>query len=464
MHSLPGAVTAPPQPPASTNVPEAECVFVSFDGGVRAVGKLQQPDRYRYWDRNTLQMPRISRGAGLSYAAASFVEGGLSVSHASFDRVTGFDSVSKIVEVESGITLFALHAFLSSHGLYLPVQPGHGRITIGGCIAADVHGKNHARDGTFMNQVESLTLFHPSHGILELSREREPDLFRLTCGGYGLTGHIVRAQLRAIPIPSGSLHMKATPFFDAMAGLEQLRHAACQADFAYSWHDMAGAGKSFGSGYVFQAHFAPDGHEASSQSSDAEPPQLYAAGRAAWPVALLNSFSVRALNVVYRRQQRHALAGRTLALQDALFPTHKVQLYFKLFGVRGFHEYQVILPLEAMRDYLDTIRTSIRQRRLTITLASAKAFDGPRELLRFTGEGVCLALNFPRGEMAREFMPFLDERMIALGGVPNIIKDSRLPRAVVDACYPGADEFRAALCAFDPKRMFRSELSERLGL
>lgn len=463
MHRLPNVVITPP-PPAGTNAPQANSTFISFDGGVQGKGMLQQPDRYRYWDRVTTRLPCIPRGAGLSYAAASFLDGGLSISHASFDRVTGFDAASNIVEVEAGITLFALYRFLFTHGLYLSVQPGHGRITVGGCIAADVHGKNHARDGTFMKQVESLTLFHPSYGMLELSRELEPELFRLTCGGYGLTGHIIRARLRAMPIPSPAVELKAAAFSDAVEGLEQLGHAAREADFAYTWHDMAGAGKSFGSGYVFQARFVPDGHEVSSQTSDPEPPRLSADGRAVWPVALLNSLSVRTLNVLYRRQQRPALAGKTLALQDALFPIHKAQLYFKLFGVRGFHEYQAILPPEAMHDYLDAIRSRIGQRRLAITLASAKAFDGARDLLRFTGKGVCLALNFPRGETAQEFMPFLDERVIALGGVPNIIKDSRLPRAVVDACYPEAGEFRAALRAFDPKRMFRSELSDRLGL
>jgi len=464
MNSLSNVDITDPPPAVRGNTPQAECAFVSFDGGVRANGMLQQPDRYRYWDRDASQYPRIPRGAGLSYAAASFVNGGLTVSHSSFNRVTGFDEVTKVVEVEAGITLYALHDFLCSHGLYLPVQPGHGRITVGGCIAADVHGKNQARDGTFMNQVASLTLFHPSHGMLELSRECEPELFRLTCGGYGLTGHIVRARLRAIPIPSSAIELKAVVFSDAMNGLERLELAARKADFAYSWHDMASAGKSFGSGYVFQAHFVTDSHESSLKSRDAEPPQLSAARRADWPVALLNSLSVCALNVIYRRQQRQVLAGKTLALQDALFPIHKAQLYFKLFGARGFHEYQVILPLKAMPDYLDAVRMGIRQRRLAITLASAKAFVGPRELLRFTGEGVCFALNFPRGEAAHGFMTFLDERVLALGGLPNIIKDSRLPRAVVDACYPGASEFREALHAFDPKRMFRSELSERLGL
>lgn len=464
MLNLPDVSITPSPPPAGVNAPQANSVFISFDGGVQVKGMLQQPDRYRYWDRVETQLPSIPRGAGLSYAAASFRDGGLSISHASFDRVTGFDAASNIVEVEAGITLFALHRFLSAHGLYLPVQPGHGRITVGGCIAVDVHGKNHARDGTFMNQVESLTLFHPNHGMLELSRGDEPELFRLTCGGYGLTGHIISARLRAMPIPSQAVELKSAAFSDAMEGFEQLGRAAHEADFAYTWHDMAGAGKRFGSGYVFQARFVPEGEVASSQSSDAEPPRLSADGRAAWRVALLNSLSVHALNFLYRRQQRPVLAGKTLALKDALFPIHEAQLYFNLFGARGFHEYQAILPLEATSDYLDAIRTRIGQRRLAITLASAKAFDGRRELLRFTGKGVCLALNFPRCETAKEFMAFLDERVIALGGVPSIIKDSRLPRAVVDACYPGADEFRTALRAFDPRRLFRSELSDRLSL
>ena len=117
-------------PAASVNAPLAAGAFVSFDGGVRARGMLQQPDRYRYWDCNAMQMPRISRGAGLSYVAASFVNEGLTVSHASFDRVTGFDAARKIVEVETGIALYALHRFLSSRGLYLPVQPPVGRISI----------------------------------------------------------------------------------------------------------------------------------------------------------------------------------------------------------------------------------------------------------------------------------------------------------------------------------------------
>lgn len=440
--------------------PSADTRFVSFDGTVRLAARLQRPDRYRFWRGDLTGAPRISRGSGLSYAAASFSAGGLSIGHQAFDRITGFDSARGVVEVEPGITLMALHRFLAARGLHLPVQPGHGRISVGGCIGADVHGKNQSRDGTFISQIESMTLLHPAYGRLELSPQTEPELFRLTAGGFGLTGHILRARLRAMPAPTNWVEVKAAPFANAIDGFGALRGATTASDYAYTWHDMASDGAGFGSGFLFEARFV-DG-PTTSPADDA--PALTAAGRARWPVALLNRMSARALNKVFRWQQRSALSGKTIALHDALFPTQKAQLYFKLFGAPGFREYQAIIPDAALPDYIESIRDYIRKQPIPITLASAKAFAGRRDLLRFTGPGICLAVNVPAGPDADRFMAFLDARVMALGCLPNIIKDSRLPRAVVDACYPEADQFRAALRAFDPKRLFRSDLSERLGL
>ncbi|WP_027582471.1 FAD-binding oxidoreductase [Bradyrhizobium sp. Ai1a-2] len=445
-------------------VPRAAHSFVSFDGGVRARGYLQQPDRYRFWRGRLDETPRISRGAGLSYAGASFLADGLSVSHRAFDRVLDFDSGRNVVEVETGITLSALHRFLSPRGLYLPVQPGHGRISVGGCIAADVHGKNQTRDGTFINQVEEVTLVHPAHGTLQLSPQRDAELFRLTCGGYGLTGHIVCARLRASAAPIPWVEIRAAPFASAEEGFNHLRGAARDADFSYTWHDMSTAGDGFGVGFLIQGSFVPQERAPGTTPGIAEAPVLSADGRARLPVPLLNRLSTRMLNSLYRWQQRSAHKGKVVALADALFPTHKAQAYFQLFGAAGFREYQAILPYAATASYVDAIRSYLRQKPLPITLSSAKTFAGSRELLRYTGDGISLALNMPAGADADMFMEFLDQRIIEFGGIPNIIKDSRLPRAVVDACYPDAGRFRETLRAFDPKRLFRSDLSERLKL
>lgn len=444
-----------------TASPRAQATFVSFDGGVVSPGTLQRPDRYRYWREEMSPGPRIPRGSGLSYAAASFLADGLSIEHRSFDRVVDFDSARGVVDVETGISLAALHRFLSARGWHLAIQPGHGRISVGGCIAADVHGKNQARDGTFISQVESLTVCHPAHGRLDLSPTQNPDLFRLTCGGFGLTGHILRARLRAAPTPANWVELRATSFSTVAEGFAQLGRAGHAADYAYTWHDMATPGSGFGSGLLFEARFT-------AREQDAPPadnaPGLSAHSRGRLPISLLNRLTMRGLNMVYRWQQRSAADGKVVTLDDALFPLHKAQSYFALFGRRGFREYQAVLPEASIAAYVDAIRDYVGRHGIAITLGSAKAFAGERDLLRFTGTGICLAVNVPAGAEADRFMAFLDARVIALGGAPNIIKDSRLPRAVVDACYPQADRFRSALASFDSQRLFRSELSERLGL
>ncbi len=422
-------------PDATSNLrgswPELQCKVASFDGGIRVGTGVLRPDRYRFWTDHT-DGPRIPRGAGLSYAAASFREGGLSIEHTSFNRILDFDSKKHIVEVEGGISLDALHQYLASRALFLKIQPGYGRITVGGCIASDAHGKNQARDGTFINQVAGLTLFHPTHGFIDLDANTEPDLFRLTCGGYGLTGHIIKARLRASLVPSRSIELSVEPVTNAMSGAERMARLAADADFVYSWHDFTASGS--------------------------------AANRGAWRLPLLNRWTTKALNACYPRMQTWRGSRSLTTLQDALFPLHSRQSYFKLFGTAGFHEYQAIIPAGGIAEYAEAIRNYLARSPIAITLASGKLFRGQRELLRFAGEGLCLALNFPRAPESGHFLQFLDRLIVRLGGIPSVIKDSRLPHTVVDASYPEAQRFRELLHKFDPKRRFRSELSDRLHL
>lgn len=446
-------------------LPTSRVLFISFDGGVVADGFLQRPDRYRFWMQNGSQGYSIPRGAGLSYAAASFSQGGISVEHRFFNRILDFDSEKNVVEVEAGIELSALHDFLSCRGLYLPIQPGHGRITVGGCIAADVHGKNQAKDGTFINQVVALTLFHPNHGVIEIFPESEPELFRLTCGGYGLTGHIIRAKLHASPIPSFTLEAIAIPVSDVYSGINYLVRNALEADMAYSWHDFTLKGSSFGRGYIYLARFTSEKSlEPLRFHHRTNPPALSSTKRISWNLPMLNRITTPILNFLYSRNQGFHGQLRLMNLYDILFPIHKTQFYFNLFGVHGFHEYQIVIPADRTQNYLDAVQDYINKHSIPVTLASAKLFSGTQDLLRFTGEGTCFALNFPRTQKSSNFLIFLDNLLMQIGGIPNIIKDSRLPRSVVDSCYPEADLFRRQLYAFDSKRVFRSELSERLGL
>ncbi|CAO3383410.1 FAD-binding oxidoreductase [Azospirillum argentinense] len=446
--------------------PEAATPLVSFDGGVQAAASVQRPDRYGFFRCAGAPRPAIARGSGLSYTAASFGNGATSVDLSRFDRVLDFDSNSGVVEVEPGITLLALHRFLSARGFYLPVQPGHGRISVGGCIGADVHGKNHARDGTFLSQVEGLRLFHPRHGIVELTPDREPDLFRATCGGYGLTGIVVGARLRTKRLTGSGALRTVHPVNGPGDAATLLNELAWTHDGVYSWHDCANPGSGFGRGHVVAIRFTEDGAEGAAAGAEASAAAKAAPLSSEWrrllPVGVLTPWTSRLMAVVYNGLQRRPPDTRRASVEQCLFPLHGSEAYFRLFGRAGFHEHQVIVPADRFTDYIEGVRDAAAG--TPIALASGKLFAGDSDLLRFSGSGICFAVNLPRRPGSAEVMGRLDRLMLELGGRPNIIKDSRLPRAVVEAAYPDCDRFRSILRDWDPGRLFRSELSERLGL
>ena len=438
----------------------------SFDNGVKSISAVAQPDRYRHWDEIPTDTYQISRGAGLSLSAASFGEDSVSVSHKRFNRILDFDSSTGQVEVEAGIRLFDLHNFLASKGYYLAIQPGHGQISVGGCIAADVHGKNQLKDGTFLEQVISLKLLHPSHGILELSRELDKEVFFLTCGGYGLTGHVISARLKAQLLPNQFVITRTKSFYDLDSGLNLMSENATNTDFIHSWHDFSKPGRKYGSGVLFISQFGYPGTQSKDYSKllEINPKELSNQHRLPAAEYIVNRSSIKLLNQIYKLSNRTSLEGKHVNLAKALFPLHKLQSYYYFMGKRGFHEYQILLSRNVATEFLTQLGVAAAELKVPITLASGKIFGGEQHLLRFTGEGICFAVNFLRAGRANELLDWLDKNLVIFGGKPNLIKDSRLPRWVAEASYPEIDRFRRQLKGFDTKRLFRSEFSDRLGL
>ena len=436
-----------------------EMALASLDGRARAVVPVLRPERLRAWDAlRGGGGATVPRGAGLSYAGLSFGGGAVSVSHARFDRLMDYDAGTGELTVEAGATLWAVQRFLVAQGRFLPCHPGHGRITVGGCVAVDAHGKNPARDGTFRRQVAGLELFHPDHGTRALEAGGEgADLLDLTCGAFGLTGHVLSVRLRSRPIPGAAATVTRRAFADTAEGLAALAAASAGEGFAYTWHDLSRA-EGPAPGFVFEVGF-----EAGEGAPElGTPPGTPARGGA--PVGLVRRASLPALNAAFRRRTARLAGGRRLPLGEALFPFHGGELYFRLFGRPGFRQHQLLVPAEAAAEVFEAARARAARRGAAIALASCKRFGGAASLLRFEGEGVAMALDVPRGTGADALAEDLDALVIEAGGRANLAKDSRLPRAVVEATCPGVDDFRARRAAADPGRRMRSALSERLGL
>jgi decaprenylphospho-beta-D-ribofuranose 2-oxidase len=441
--------------------------YRSFDGGTRIETRCFAPDRYRFWDTGSSQVG-ISRGAGLSYSPASFSKSVPSVEHSRFNRLLDFDSDGKILEVESGVTLGQIYQFAERRGLFLSVQPGHPKITVGGCVGADVHGKNQFRDGTFLAVVESLCLFHPNHGLLELSRSSNADMFFLTCGGYGLTGNILTARLRLTPVASPNVRLEIVPIRNIFDFAGDLANAAAQNELVYSWHDFTARGAAFGRGMMVIGNFAKEVSRLAAPATSRSPrnsvSRLDSATRGLMPFSLFNGVTTPIFNHMYHAWFQMTSSKKLISLYEFLFPVHNKEAYFYWFGAKGFHECQIIVDAARFNSFVSEIQRRLERHPVAVTLASAKLFRGQRKLIRFTGDGICLTLNFPRDQAGAAFARFMDDLMLKHGGWPNLIKDSRLTADVVNTAYPECEQFRERLRAFDPRRLYRSELSDRIRL
>jgi decaprenylphospho-beta-D-ribofuranose 2-oxidase len=436
--------------------------FVSFDGGVEERAAYLVPDRYRAIEADLSRSLRIARGGGYSYAAASFGGGSLVLEMRRFNRILRFEPESRLIEVEAGVTLGDLLALTAPRGLWLPVQPGYPAITIGGCIAANVHGKNPHREGTFRGSVVDLTLFHPRLGTQRIDRENQQEAFELTCGGYGLTGVILAATLRLEPLPGWVASVERVPIGSLPEGLEQIRSRTEGSAFAYTWHDGTPSAGTFGRGLVYR------GTIRSGPPPKKGPVPRYrrlnASTRGRLPVPLWGRPTTRLLGAGFRALEIARPRRSEQPLFDAMFPFARRGEYFLLYGRRGLAEYQALVPYGAIDEFLGELQHEVLRARPPAVMVSMKLFRGEQHLLRFEGDGVCVTVNLVRSREGVEFVGILDRLTLAAGGIPHIIKDSRLPAAVVAGSYPEYASFRERLHAHDPGRLFRSDLSTRLGL
>jgi decaprenylphospho-beta-D-ribofuranose 2-oxidase len=438
----------------------ADTVLVSFDGGVRARARVQRPDRHRHLEAMGADEPRIARGGGYSYAAASFGADSRVLETRAFDRVLAFDATTGLLRCEAGATLAKVHSLVSPRGFCLPAQPGYPLITLGGCAAADVHGKNQAKDGNFAARVRGMRLFHPRHGPLDLRPGDEA--FELTLGGFGLTGQVLSLEIELLRLPSRVVRLRRRRIGGAEETLALLDEEGARTPFLYTWQDFTAAGPGFGRGFLYAGDFADDA--ATKTPTDGGYRPITAATRGRPGPVFFNGLTTPLFNRAYSLVQSLGPAERTLPLFDFLFPVARKVAYFRLFGQRGFHEAQLLLPRAAFPAFLGELRSFLARRPTPITLASCKLFAGKGRYLRFDGDGLCLALDFPRGHEADALLGFLDAAVPAHHGKPNVMKDSRLPAAVVRASYPEYEAFREGLRRFDPARLYRSELSARLEL
>jgi len=438
-----------------------ESTFISFDGAVELCASHQRPDRYRHLEMDFGSRTRIVRGGGYSFSAAGFGEQTLVQEMNNFDRFLDFDPSLKTVKVEAGMPLGKLMDWAMQRGLYFPVLPGYPEITVGGCVAADAHGKNPWKDGTFSDWVVEINLFHPTHGYIRLSPNENAEIFGLTCGGFGMTGIIVDVTLQLVELPSNAFEVKKIPVASLNEAMQKLAEYSDKADFIYSWHDGTRRGKTFGAGIIFMGRWL-QGNQTDIRVS-LKKKTMTARSRAGILFSLWNNATVTAANRLFMVMNKLNPVEIT-DVNKATFPFAYNTLYHRFYGRKGFAEIQVLVDRHVAETFIQKLQDLIERYNAPLVMISLKMFRGKQASLSMSGEGYLVALNFYRNSRLPDFLELVDRLAVETGAQSNLSKDSRISKEIVSQTLPNYAGFKSRLQAFDPLRMYRSELSNRIGV
>lgn len=400
-------------------------------------------------------------GMGRAYGDAAL--GAHTVSSRHFDRMIAFDPETGQLVAEAGVTLDDIIKAFLPRGWFPAVTPGTRFVSLGGAIAADVHGKNHHVEGSFGAFVDWIELMGADGTVTRT--EAGEDLFRWTLGGMGLTGMILRAAIRLRRVETGWIRQttQAAPSLDAaLAAFEETYSAT----YSMAWIDCVASGPRLGRSIVMTGE-----HATLADLPPAKRRTPFAGARAFtprvpfdFPSFVLNPLTIRAFNTAYywngARQAGQSLVG----WESFFYPLDAVLEWNRIYGRRGFMQFQCVVPLASGAVGLKAILGAISAVGAGSFLAVLKRFGPQESRISFPMEGYTLALDFPMTQRSLDLMPRLDRITADHGGRFYLAKDSRISAETLRRTDPRWEEFAALRREQGLDRAFRSAQSERLGL
>ncbi len=431
--------------------------------------ELERPERYA--DLNpcavNVAADMIARGQGRSYGDAALNQTGRVLLTERVNRMLDFDTELGFLRAEAGTTLAEILPVILAHGWFLPVTPGTKFVSLGGCVAADVHGKNHHHDGSFGEHVVSIELILADGRRVLCSPSEKPELFWATVGGMGLTGIIGEVTLKLVPVTSAYMRVKN----HVAANLEQLFQILQDPDrddrYAVAWIDCLATGADMGRGVAMFGHHADAEHLPQRLGNPlmANP----ARGKALpfdLPGWVLNHKTIGMFNDFYFRREGGKRQTFLSGYDAYFYPLDSIGQWNRMYGKRGFVQYQCVIPdataFDGIRELLQELSAT---RRASFLAVLKRLGEQGRGMLSFPLAGYTLALDLPlRDDGLFKLLDRLDEIVLRHGGRVYLAKDARLSAESFHAMYPRYDEFIGVKNSVDPEYRFSSSMSLRLGI
>jgi decaprenylphospho-beta-D-ribofuranose 2-oxidase len=411
--------------------------------------------------------PKIARGLGRSYNNAAQCDGGLVISTARLKRIIALDPHTGVADCQAGVSVEQLMAAGLPSGWFVPVSPGTRQVTIGGAIAADVHGKNHHVAGSFARHVLSVHLVLPDGTPRTISAGTDPELFWATAGGMGLTGFIVGATVQLKKVGSSRVlvdTVRTADIDETMAVLQEHDH---RYGYTVAWTDSMASGRSLGRSSITSGDFAEADRLPEAERVDPFrfKPRARIGLPPGFPPGLINRHTVALANEAWYRKSPASRTGELQTIGQFFHPLDGIRNWNRVYGPGGFRQYQYVLPFGEEAAVRRSVELVSAARAPSFVTVLKRFGEGDPGLLSFPMAGWTLALDFPaRTPALGELFGRLDTLVLESGGRVYLAKDSRVPAPVFEQMYPRVSEFRELRGRLDPRRSLTSDLAVRLGL
>lgn len=426
-------------------------------------GRQFAPGRERFGEdlEALTQGAVLTRGLGRSYGDSSLPPASRpEVANATLaDRILAFDEHSGVIRCEAGVSLFELNRVLLPRGWFTPVSPGTQFVTVGGMVASDVHGKNNHRDGCFGAFVTELRMRVADGRIVCCSPDVESDLFWATVGGMGLTGHILEVEFTMSKIPSPWIFMESERIPDIDAYIEGLKKAGPDWPYTMGWIDCLSRGSRMGRGILMRGRWA--------QPAEVRRVFRPLGNRASVPFVMpgwaMGPLVGRLFNMAYYNVHVPRLKRRIVHPQKFFYPLDAIENWNRLYGPRGFTQYQCVLPEEAGRGAARRFLEVLTVKRAASFLCVIKDCGAEgKGLLSFPKPGISIAVDIPVRDNIQDVVDSLNEFVIEMGGRIYLSKDSFTRPEHFRQMEPRLETWKKVRQHWDPDLVLRSAQSIRV--
>ena len=403
----------------------------------------------------------LSRGLGRSYGDSSLPPPTCDevVSTVLGNRLLDFNSETGELRAEAGTSLYLLASVFLARGWFVPVTPGTAFVTLGGMVAADVHGKNHHVEGCIGAHVTKLTVRVADGRLIECSPNCEATLFWATVGGMGLTGHILEVTLRMTRVPTPWIRAESVRAEGIDALLKELARSSATWPFTVAWTDGLTRGRHLGRGIVYRGRWEDATEDLRTVPTVA--PSVTLPCNA--PTGLLNRISVGLFNSAMYRFHGNQTRMDIRSPYRFFYPLDLISNWNRLYGRRGLTQYQCVVPRSRGPEGVRTMLELMSQQRARAFLCVIKdCGDEGQGTLSFPMRGTSLAIDLPVDGDTQRVVDTLNEQLIALGGRIYLAKDTFTRAEHFRSMEPRLVQWQTVRRLWDPELRLRSAQSVRL--